>query len=78
MTEDISPISPPLSERLQRQVDLLENAIRAHRDASVQSIDKTYQESHLDDPHEVILEDILEGYERANETLWNIIGADND
>jgi len=65
MTEDIAPISPPLSELLQRKVETLEEAIRTHRAACYAAVDE-----HSD------IEDMLEADERASEILWRVLGDD--
>ena len=67
MTPQVPFVSPPLSELLQRKVDVLEEAIRTHYAATYTAVDNSAD-----------MEDILQAYERANETLWNTIGADND
>ena len=70
MTPSIPFISPPLSELLQRKLDIIENAVKNHR-IHIRQLDRGVFH----------MEDVIHGYVLAYETLWNTvigIGADND
>jgi hypothetical protein len=68
MTPYIPFISTHLSHRLQHELDRLETAVRNHR-VHIDQLDRGVSD----------MDDVIHGYELANETLWNtVIGADND